>query len=173
MGSVVFCFGPQKHKHHSSLMEVMVTLGCGRFLPRSAPKTPRIRGFSAVFATNQGLVAGRPRTVPEPVFVGKAHLCSQGVVGHQFQAAPGRSTGATTSRSGAGQLPKRGKCSITYSCLRRHGYEMLLSVTELAKRLDVNESWVRFLVQACRIRGQKVGGRWLVDEAHAAQFRPG
>lgn len=50
---------------------------------------------------------------------------------------------------------------------------MPLSIPELAKRLDVNESRARHLVQSGRIRGQRVGGRWLVDEADAAQYQPG
>ncbi|MFJ5957028.1 helix-turn-helix domain-containing protein [Paenarthrobacter sp. NPDC092416] len=50
---------------------------------------------------------------------------------------------------------------------------MALSIPELAKRLDVNESRARLLVQSGRIRGLRVGGRWIVDEADAAQFRRG
>lgn len=50
---------------------------------------------------------------------------------------------------------------------------MALSIPELAKRLNVNESRARQLVQSGRIRGQRVGGRWIVDEADAAQYRPG
>lgn len=50
---------------------------------------------------------------------------------------------------------------------------MPLSIPELAKRLNVNESRARHLVQSGRIRGQRVGGRWLVDEADASQYRPG
>lgn len=50
---------------------------------------------------------------------------------------------------------------------------MPLSIPELAKRLNVNESRARHLVQSGRIRGQRVGGRWLVDEADAAQYQPG
>lgn len=50
---------------------------------------------------------------------------------------------------------------------------MPLSIPELAKRLNVNESRARHLVQSGRIRGQRVGGRWLVEEADAAQYRPG
>lgn len=50
---------------------------------------------------------------------------------------------------------------------------MPLSIPELAKRLSVNESRARHLVQSGRIRGQRVGGRWLVDEADASQYRPG
>lgn len=50
---------------------------------------------------------------------------------------------------------------------------MPLSIPELAKRLNVNDSRARHLVQTGRIRGQRVGGRWLVDEADASQYRPG
>ncbi|MDR6686874.1 excisionase family DNA binding protein [Arthrobacter sp. 1088] len=50
---------------------------------------------------------------------------------------------------------------------------MALSIPELAKRLNVNESRARQLVQSGRIRGQRVGGRWIVDEADAVQYRPG
>lgn len=50
---------------------------------------------------------------------------------------------------------------------------MPLSIPELAKRLNVNESRARLLVHSGRIRGQRVGGRWLVDEADAAQYQPG
>lgn len=50
---------------------------------------------------------------------------------------------------------------------------MPLSIPELAKRLNVNESRARHLVQSGRIRGQRIGGRWLVDEADAAQYQPG
>ncbi len=50
---------------------------------------------------------------------------------------------------------------------------MALSIPELAKRLNVNQSRARQLVQSGRIRGQRVGGRWIVEEADAAQYRPG
>ncbi|KUM40881.1 helix-turn-helix domain-containing protein [Arthrobacter sp. EpRS71] len=50
---------------------------------------------------------------------------------------------------------------------------MALSIPELAKRLNVNESRARQLVQSGRIRGQRVGGRWIVEEANAVQYRPG
>lgn len=50
---------------------------------------------------------------------------------------------------------------------------MVLSIPDLAKRLNVHESRARHLVHSGRIRGQRVGGRWIVDEADAAQFRPG
>lgn len=50
---------------------------------------------------------------------------------------------------------------------------MVLSIPELAKRLNVNDSRARQLVQSGRIRGQRVGGRWIVDEADAVQYRPG
>lgn len=50
---------------------------------------------------------------------------------------------------------------------------MPLSIPELAERLNVNESRARHLVQSGRIRGQRVGGRWLVDEADAARYQPG
>lgn len=50
---------------------------------------------------------------------------------------------------------------------------MPLSIPELAKRLNVNESRARHLVQSGRIRGQRVGGRWVIDEADAAQYQPG
>lgn len=49
---------------------------------------------------------------------------------------------------------------------------MPLSIPELAKRLNVNESRARLLVQSGRIRGQRVAGRWVVDEADAAQYQP-
>lgn len=50
---------------------------------------------------------------------------------------------------------------------------MPLSILELAKRLNVNESRARQLVTSGRIRGQRVGGRWLVDEADASRYQPG
>ena len=50
---------------------------------------------------------------------------------------------------------------------------MALSIPELANRLNVNESRARHLVHSGRIRGQRVGGRWIVEEADAAQYRPG
>jgi excisionase family DNA binding protein len=50
---------------------------------------------------------------------------------------------------------------------------MVLSIPELAKRLNVNDSRARQLVHSGRIRGQRVGGRWIVEEADAAQYRPG
>lgn len=50
---------------------------------------------------------------------------------------------------------------------------MALSISELANRLHVNESRARHLVHSGRIRGQRVGGRWIVEEADAAQYRPG
>ncbi|MFF1830319.1 helix-turn-helix domain-containing protein [Paenarthrobacter sp. NPDC058040] len=50
---------------------------------------------------------------------------------------------------------------------------MALSISELANRLHVNESRARHLVNSGRIRGQRVGGRWIVEEADAAQYRPG
>lgn len=50
---------------------------------------------------------------------------------------------------------------------------MALSIPELAKRLHVNQSRARQLVHSGRIRGQRVGGRWIVDEADAAHYRPG
>ncbi len=50
---------------------------------------------------------------------------------------------------------------------------MVLSIPELANRLNVHESRARQLVHSGRIRGQRVGGRWIVDEADAAQYRPG
>ncbi len=50
---------------------------------------------------------------------------------------------------------------------------MALSVPELAKRLHINESRARLLVQSGRIRAQKVGGRWVIDEADAAHHRAG
>lgn len=37
----------------------------------------------------------------------------------------------------------------------------------------VNESRARLLVQSGRIRAQKVGGRWVIDEADAAHHRAG
>lgn len=49
---------------------------------------------------------------------------------------------------------------------------MLLSVPELAKRLGVAESRARVLVSSGRIPGQRVGGRWVIDELDAANFRP-
>ncbi|GAA3285285.1 helix-turn-helix domain-containing protein [Paenarthrobacter aurescens] len=50
---------------------------------------------------------------------------------------------------------------------------MPLSIPELAKRLNVNESRVRQLVHSGRIRGQRIGGRWIIEESDAAQYRPG
>lgn len=50
---------------------------------------------------------------------------------------------------------------------------MALSVPELAKRLHVNESRARLLVQSGRIPAQRVGGRWIIDEADAAHYRAG
>lgn len=50
---------------------------------------------------------------------------------------------------------------------------MPLSIPELAKRLNVNESRARHLVQSGRIPGQRVGGRWVIDEADAAKYQSG
>lgn len=50
---------------------------------------------------------------------------------------------------------------------------MALSIPQLAKRLNISESRARFLVQSGRIRGQRVGGRWVIDEVDAAQYRAG
>jgi hypothetical protein len=50
---------------------------------------------------------------------------------------------------------------------------MPLSIPDLAKRLNVNESRARYLVQSGRIPGQRVGGRWVVEEADAAKYQPG
>ncbi|WP_416404749.1 helix-turn-helix domain-containing protein [Arthrobacter sp. LFS091] len=50
---------------------------------------------------------------------------------------------------------------------------MVLSIPDLAKRLHVNESRARHLVQSGRIRGQRVGGRWIVEEVDASQYLPG
>ncbi|WP_311215384.1 MULTISPECIES: helix-turn-helix domain-containing protein [unclassified Arthrobacter] len=50
---------------------------------------------------------------------------------------------------------------------------MVLSIPDLAKRLHVNESRARQLVHSGRIRGQRVGGRWIIEEADAAKYRPG
>lgn len=49
----------------------------------------------------------------------------------------------------------------------------VLSVPELAKRLSVNESRARLLVQSGRIPARRVGGRWVIEEADAAQYRRG
>jgi excisionase family DNA binding protein len=48
---------------------------------------------------------------------------------------------------------------------------MLLSVPELAKRLSIAESRARALVVSGRIPGQRVGGRWVIDESDAANYR--
>jgi excisionase family DNA binding protein len=50
---------------------------------------------------------------------------------------------------------------------------MALSVPELAKRLSVNESRARLLVRSGRIPAQRVGGRWIIDEADAANYPVG
>jgi excisionase family DNA binding protein len=50
---------------------------------------------------------------------------------------------------------------------------MPVSVPELAKRLNVNESRARHLVRSGRIPAQRVGGRWLIDEADAARYGSG
>ncbi|MDJ0354460.1 helix-turn-helix domain-containing protein [Pseudarthrobacter sp. PH31-O2] len=49
---------------------------------------------------------------------------------------------------------------------------MPLSVPELAKRLHVNESRARLLVQSGRIPAQQVAGRWVIDEADAGRYLP-
>lgn len=49
---------------------------------------------------------------------------------------------------------------------------MPLSVPELAKHLNVNESRARLLVQSGRIPAQKVAGRWVIDEADVSRYRP-
>lgn len=48
---------------------------------------------------------------------------------------------------------------------------MLLSVPELARRLGIAESRARVLVASGRIPGQRVGGRWVIDELDAANYR--
>jgi excisionase family DNA binding protein len=48
---------------------------------------------------------------------------------------------------------------------------MFLSVPEVAKRLGVAESRARVLVASGRIPGQRVGGRWVIDELDAANYR--
>lgn len=48
---------------------------------------------------------------------------------------------------------------------------MLLGVPELAKRLDIAESRARALVASGRIRGLRVGGRWIIDDADAVDYR--
>lgn len=48
---------------------------------------------------------------------------------------------------------------------------MVISVPELAKRLNVAESRARLLVQSGRIPAQRVAGRWLIDEADAARYQ--
>jgi excisionase family DNA binding protein len=48
---------------------------------------------------------------------------------------------------------------------------MLLSVPELSKRLGIAESRARVLVASGRIPGQRVGGRWVIDESDAANYR--
>jgi hypothetical protein len=42
----------------------------------------------------------------------------------------------------------------------------------LAKRLNVNESRARLLVQSGRIPAQQVAGRWVIDEADVVRYRP-
>jgi len=49
---------------------------------------------------------------------------------------------------------------------------MPLSVPELAKRLNVNVSRARLLVQSGRIPAQQVAGRWVIDEADVGRYRP-
>ncbi|WP_226760196.1 helix-turn-helix domain-containing protein [Arthrobacter sp. SO3] len=53
----------------------------------------------------------------------------------------------------------------------RYDYAMLLSIPDLAKLLGVAESRARVLVASGRIPGQRVGGRWLVDEVDAGNYR--
>lgn len=53
----------------------------------------------------------------------------------------------------------------------RYDYAMLLSVPDLAKRLGIAESRARLLVSSGRIPGQRVGGRWVVDEFDVANYR--
>lgn len=48
---------------------------------------------------------------------------------------------------------------------------MLISVPEVAKRLGIAESRARVLVASGQIRGQRVGGRWVIDEVDAASYR--
>jgi hypothetical protein len=48
---------------------------------------------------------------------------------------------------------------------------MLVGVPELAKIIGVAESRARFLVASGRIPGQLVGGRWVIDQADATNFR--
>jgi excisionase family DNA binding protein len=47
----------------------------------------------------------------------------------------------------------------------------LMTIPEVAERIGVAESRARFLVSSGRIRGQQVGGRWVIDEADAAEYR--
>jgi excisionase family DNA binding protein len=47
----------------------------------------------------------------------------------------------------------------------------LMTIPEVAQRIGVAESRARFLVSSGRIRGRQVGGRWVIDEADAAEYR--
>jgi hypothetical protein len=47
----------------------------------------------------------------------------------------------------------------------------LISIPEVAERIGVAESRARFLVSSGRIRGQQVGGRWVIDDSDATNYR--
>jgi excisionase family DNA binding protein len=50
---------------------------------------------------------------------------------------------------------------------------MILSPAEAAPRLKMSERRVRALLEEGRIPGQRVSGRWVIDEADVARYQPG
>ncbi|MBT2513398.1 helix-turn-helix domain-containing protein [Arthrobacter sp. ISL-30] len=50
---------------------------------------------------------------------------------------------------------------------------MALSTVEVAQRLNISERRVRALLKDGRIRGQQVAGRWIIENADAASYKPG
>lgn len=50
---------------------------------------------------------------------------------------------------------------------------MLLSPAEAALRLKISERRVRALLEEGRISGQRVSGRWVIDESNVSRYQPG
>jgi excisionase family DNA binding protein len=53
------------------------------------------------------------------------------------------------------------------------GGNVLLSVTEAAKKLSISQQRVRVLLAQGRLKGKKVGGTWVVQGLSYTKMRPG
>ncbi len=49
---------------------------------------------------------------------------------------------------------------------------VLMSVTEAAQRLNMDESQLRLMLRQGRIVGEKFGRDWMVSESALAQYKP-